>query len=97
MLFKFENLRAVTASANSRNQRKNLRNKTGVVGVAYLKKKNAYIGYYYDLNRRLVQKQFSCSSMGKIDAFVEAIRFRREGIEKMNALGAGYTEAHINR
>lgn len=92
---RIENLRAVSAAKNSRNQHRDTRNKTGVVGVAYWRKRDAYIAYFYDMNRKLIQKQFSCRTDGRTAAFNAAVRFRMEGIARMNALGAGYTRAHI--
>lgn len=94
---RIENLRAVSAARNSRNQHRDTRNKTGVVGVAWLGKKNAYIAYFYDFNRKLIQRQFSCRTMTKRDAFRAAVAFRMDGIAKLNAMGAGYTRAHINK
>lgn len=90
-----ENLRVVTRAINGRNLKRHGRNVSGVTGVSYAKRDNAYLACYYDLNGKRRFKHFGCSRFGPEKALQMAISWRMEKMAELNSLGAGYTERHL--
>jgi hypothetical protein len=94
---KIDNLREVDFENNARNVKISSRNKTGVVGVCLTSTNNGEYTYYEafvsDLNRKLIRKKFPFTLHKEI-AFKDACNWRKEQLELLNALGAGYTERH---
>ena len=91
------NLREVDHAANARNVKISKRNKTGVVGVCLTSSSKGRYTYYEAfvsaLDGKLLRKKFMCTP-NKEEAFQEACKWRKEQIEILNELGAGYTERH---
>lgn len=96
---KIDNLREVDFASNARNVKISSRNKTGVVGVCLSSASDGHYTYYEafvsDLDGKLVRKRFSFKS-DKEEAFQKACNWRKEQLELLNSLGAGYTERHGN-
>ncbi|WP_109390084.1 HNH endonuclease [Pseudomonas aeruginosa] len=89
------NLRAVSSSLNSRNQRLSRANKTGAAGVRYRSERDAYEAYWDEESGKRRSKYFKCAKYGSMEfAFKEALDFRSRMIALMNSNGAGYTERH---
>lgn len=88
-----DNLRLVSPSVNSRNMSSNGHNSSGVVGVR-LRKDGYYSARWNDLNGKQKEKLFSISKLGEVVAFELAREYRKQIIEELNDLGAGYTERH---
>ena len=96
---KIDNLREVDFTSNARNVQLSPRNKTGVVGVCLTSSSNGDYIYYEafvsDLNGKLIRKKFNFTS-DKEEAFQKACNWRKEQLELLNSLGAGYTQRHGN-
>ncbi len=94
---KMDNLREVDFIRNARNVKLSHRNKTGVVGVSLTSSNDGTYLYYEafvsDLNGKLIRKKFPFT-LHKEVAFQDACNWRKEQLELLNALGAGYTERH---
>ena len=90
------NLRAVLPEVNGRNQKLNSRNKSGVIGVSYHEKENAYKAHWKDENGKSKGRSFSCNVYGKELAFTMACDCRNVAINDVNSklLDKGYTERH---
>lgn len=88
-----ENCIWATPEQQARNVRKRRNNTSGVTGVAYDTKSRAWCACWY-WGGRQKKKSFSVEKYGEEDAFWLACEYRDGMIEKLNALGAGYTEKH---
>lgn len=93
---RIENLRVVTPALNSRNQFKSNRNRTGVVGVHYDRRRGCYAATWHE-DYKLKQKSFKVSEHGAVGALQLAQQHRIQMIERLNSLGAGYTDRHLSR
>lgn len=97
---KISNLRCVEPEINRRNSRMNLRNKTGVTGVARIEKESRGKMFTYWQVRwcpemgKSKTKLFSVLKYGEDTARRMAIDFRQQKMEEMVANGLGYTERH---
>lgn len=94
----FDNLRAVTASTNSRNK-VNLCSRSGYpVGIHFESSKDwsseRIRAAWYDVQGKLRTKSFSINKLGIMIAFRDAVIHRQKMIEELNSQGAGYTERH---
>lgn len=94
---RIENLRCVTKAVNSRNQRMNSRNKTGVNGVRFRNKSNGqfYVAFWRENNKQ-GEQSFSVNKYGKDEAFRLACEKRKEEINRLNKIYKEecYTEDH---
>lgn len=82
---RIQNLRVVTQQSNMLNCKKKRHNTTGVTGVSYITKKNAYRAYYV-LNGKTVFKDFCIDNLGKEVAFEMACNFRKDGVSVSDKL-----------
>jgi hypothetical protein len=96
-----ENLRIVDYTTNSRNCKKKSDNSSGWNGIHWSTKTGRFgqhmlycCATWYDLAGKNKRKYFRVDYLGITRALTEAIRFRRNMIEKLNSLGAGYTDRH---
>lgn len=93
-----ENMRLVSHSVNSRNQKQRTTNYTGYTGVHFkVAGENTYaIAQWRDLCGKQQSKRFSCKKLGLLEAFAMACAYREKMIAELNNLGAGYSERHGN-
>lgn len=94
---RIENLRCVNQPVNSRNRKKDSRNKTGVPGVRYRKQgSNAYYIAFWRENGKQDEKSFSVNKYGREEAFKLACEKRTKEIDRLNKVyeDDGYTEDH---
>lgn len=95
---KISNLRLVDGKGNSRNSKAPSSNKTGTVGVAFVKAKDGQVrGYraiWADPSGVQRNKSFSFKKYGEELALFLAQEYRQHQIDLMNLAGAGYTERH---
>lgn len=95
---KFQNLRCVSKSVNTRNRKKSNVNTSGIVGVGiYLNNPSGdtyVVAHWADLDKKLRRKSFPVKKLGIMVAFRDAIIHRQKMIEELNSQGAGYTERH---
>jgi hypothetical protein len=99
---KISNLRCVPRALNQRNMKLSKRNKSGIVGVFRQEKVSCSKSYSYwvvrwsplDGSNDTGVKQFSVLRYGEENAKQMAEDFRECIIEKLNILGAGYTDLH---
>lgn len=90
-----ENLRAVTASGNSRNVSKRETTEITGVGIHCSNKDFTYlIARWSDLKGKQHEKLFSINKLGFDAAKQLAIEYREKMIEELNKQGAGYTDRH---
>jgi HNH endonuclease/AP2 domain len=90
---KINNLRIIKKEKNSRNAKKARTNTTGFAGVS--KNVNGYyVAHITDLTGKLKRKYFSINKLTEEKALVLAKEWRENEIEKLNLVGAGYTERH---
>ena len=94
---RIENLRCVTIAINSRNQYSMLRNKTGFVGVSLDQHNNQYVASWHEEGHKLKQRRFSIRRLGEAEAFRLARLCRIEMMDRMQSMGAGYTDRHLSR
>lgn len=91
------NLRAVSRTLNTRNQKQRSTNTSGKTGVCRLEmndgKYQYYTAYWREGGKRY-SRQFSINSLGEEEALSSAKEFRQSQIDRMNAVGAGYTDRH---
>lgn len=90
------NLRVVSCKINARNRGMQSNNKTGVVGVAFLKSNNSYKAQYVGTDGKVASKCFKLLKYGQEEAFRLACEFRMLNMELLNLVGEGYTDRHIN-
>lgn len=89
------NLRIVTQEINCKNSSKRSDNKTGVCGVTISKiREFTYYRAYCKVDGKQKSRSFSIENYGEELAFKLACEWRKSQIEKLNQLGAGYTERH---
>lgn len=99
---KFTNLRKTSQKQNKRNTTLRCDNNTGKTGVYLAKSHNkrlnkcytTYVAAWLDPDGALKTKSFSVNKYGEADAYWLACEYRDGMIEKLNALGAGYTDRH---
>ena len=97
---RIENLRLVPRDINARNKSKNKNNTTGYNMISYdefYNHRGTLIQRYtvvVSVNRKRKTKSFSCLKYGKEQALAMAVSWRDQELERVNALGAGYTERH---
>lgn len=97
------NLRVIPAPVNTRNSKMYACNTSGTVGVYYSKERpdrnisDAWSAGWYDMNGKLKTKSFSIRKYGEVCAREMATQYRKEQIDLLNELGAGYTERHGER
>lgn len=98
---RLENLREVPCSVNLRNQKMRPKNTSGITGVSLQRTKpngtkvyENWIAQWKDSTGKLVFKSFAVLKYGFEKAKELAIECRIEQIQKLNALGFGYTERH---
>lgn len=84
------NLRLVTTRLNMQNKKLHKNNSTGVVGVYYKDKDNAFSAEWYDLDGNRYTKQFGCNKYGYDIAFNLAKDLRAKMTRHYNNLGACY-------
>lgn len=98
---RIENLRAVGAGINRRNQNKRTDNTSGENGVTACRNKdNLVVNFraeWQSPDNKRGSKTFSVSKYGNEEAFHLACEYRTKMIEELNAQGAGYTEDHGKR
>lgn len=90
------NLRQVSAATNTRNKKKNSRNKSDVTGV-YLKNMKGdpyWTATWQDLQGNKHRKFYSVNKYSDEGAKQLAIATRKEAIDLLNEQGAGYTARH---
>ena len=93
-----ENLREVPRVLNSRNQKMQKNNSSGVNGVSL--KNNGCGNFYYvarwrdSLLLKEFSKHFSVDKFGKEEAFRLATEYRNKMISEQNSIGAGYSDRH---
>jgi hypothetical protein len=91
-----DNLRLVSAAVNSRNQKQQRNNSSGVTGVCFWNN-NGYtyaVAYWCNLVGKQEHKSFSCKTLGLLEAFAAAYAYREQMIASLNESGAGYSERH---
>lgn len=94
---KLKNLRVVSNAVNSRNRKIDSRNTTGVQGVHFETTNNiSYYVAHYRENGKEFKKRFSVSNLGGDVALQMAIEWRKDNMERLNALGYGYTGRHVH-
>lgn len=91
---KISNLRAVEVRSNARNQKVRSNSFSGVTGVNYEKTEKRWFARYIDENGKRAVKSFAVSKYGD-QAFRLAVEYRMYIMNKLNELGAGYTDRHI--
>lgn len=93
---KIDNLRLVTAIINSRNSSMYSTNSSGTTGVCYWEPINRPARYsaHWREDGKLRSKTFSVAKYGKEEALKLATEYRKEMIEKLNKLGAEYSQTH---
>ena len=98
---RLENLREVPCSVNLRNQKMRPKNTSGTTGVCLQRTKahgtkvyENWVAQWKDSNGKLVFKSFAVLKYGFEKARELAIECRTKQIQKLNALGFGYTERH---
>jgi hypothetical protein len=91
-----ENVRLVTKRINARNQKRKKTNSSGVNGVYFMTTNGCTyaIAQWYNLTHTRESKPFSCKNLGLLPAFALACAYREKMIEKLNDMGAGYSERH---
>lgn len=94
----YSNLRKTNRVGNGCNRKKNRDNKSGVVGVC--KTTNGKGSWYWcasytDIDRKLIRVTFSITTMGDLQAFEAACKFRLDGIRKLKEHGVPYTDRHV--
>lgn len=94
------NLRVIDHCGNNRNQKRRLRNTSGVTGVRFCNSRDGesakWLARWYE-DGVLKSKSFSLSVAGSNSAaFNLAVEFRLEKIKQMNLFGAGYSDRHGN-
>ncbi|MDU5837743.1 MAG: HNH endonuclease [Pantoea sp.] len=95
----FSNLRLVDGAVNNRNKRAYKIDKSGgdlPSGVRYCRIRDVYLAAVSTLSGVQSVKYFGVSKYGDQEARRLAINYRREAIEELNKLGAGYTGRHGN-
>lgn len=97
----FTNLREVTHAINCRNRGVSRANNTGVTGVCWIDKINAFgnkiltaVAQCNSLDGKIKGKHFSTRKHGLLPAFAKACAWREAFIAELNAQGAGYTDTH---
>lgn len=90
---KIDNLRLVYQKINSRNTKLSKNNTSGITGVSFSSSRNTWQAYINGVNGREI-KNFCVSIYGYDEAFKMACEYRKFLLEKHNALGAHYSEAH---
>ena len=89
---RIENLRVVSRAVNNRNHSGRKTNHTGVNGVYYCSRDDAYVATWYDHQTgRRHTKNFSCRKYGP-SALLMAEKFRISILSQMNLDGAQYAE-----
>lgn len=73
---KIENLRVVTSSVNGKNSSLKRHNKTGFIGVTFLKKHNIYTATWSTDEMKQERKHFSATKYGKDLALALAVEYR---------------------
>lgn len=91
------NLRITTQKINMRNSGKRVTNTSGKTGVHRSVKCGTiyFVASYTDLDGRLKSKWFSTKKLSYEKAFTAACAYRDDAINRMNSVGAGYTEDHF--
>lgn len=88
------NLACKTRAGNMRNRKKPKNNKSGIVGVR--KQGGSWVGTYKDENQKDQRASFSTKTYGEAGAFDLAVRFRLDGLKRMNQdYSFEYTDRHI--
>ena len=90
------NLRLVNNRHNSQN-RKMKKNTSGVIGVGYSTKDNAYLAQWYDIDGKFKQRSFSINKFGNDLALHLASEHRNAMIAYLNNNCQDYTERHLNQ
>lgn len=84
----------------ARNKTRYATNTTGVAGVYYIEQEQkfsvyrAYVANYTDLQGKQHRKHFNIKKLGEVEALQMAAKWRKEMIDMLNILGAGYAESH---
>lgn len=95
---KIDNLQEIDQRQNAQNRKNNRKTKTGFPGVYFNKNKAGneyYIAGYCDLATKYRYKIFSVKKLGEKIALEQAINFRKQKIEELNANGQQYTDRHL--
>ncbi len=91
---KIANLREATRLINMRNMGMLNTNNSGVTGVCYEAAAERWVASWRDsVTRKQCFKKFPIAKYGD-EAFALACKYRTEIIDKLNSLGAGYTDRH---
>jgi hypothetical protein len=88
------NLRLVTHKVNARNARMYRTNTSGVAGVSFDTRESRWLAQWRDIEGVPRKKGFPVAKLGYDEAFEAAVQYRRQVIEELNNLGAGYTKRH---
>lgn len=98
------NLRKVRQGINKRNKGRQKNAASDATGVCLCKKRHPkphnhkiteyWVARWYDLDGRLVGKNFNISKLGYDEAFRAACEYRDKMIAELNEQGAGYTDEH---
>lgn len=94
------NLRWADQYQQARNKGMNIKNSSGVTGVAFYHSGNPKHATYAITTWKCLttgrncNKKFSVRKLGLLPAFAAAVEYRRKMIAELNAQGAGYTENH---
>lgn len=91
------NLRILSQTHNTQNRRKTEGlSKTGVVGCSLGTngQGRTYVSAFWHSNGKMYQKRFSVDDLGYENALTLATQYRRQKLEELNSLGAGYTDRH---
>jgi len=91
------NIRWATTKQQARNKAKTSKNTSGVTGVGWRKDQHGKLfakAFWTKLDGKTGTKSFSVDKHGLIPAFYKACMARKDAIEGLNSLGAGYTENH---
>lgn len=96
------NVRWETLTQQARNHSRQSNNTTGTTGVTRKTKVVAGVEYKYfvarceGLDGKRIEKCFSIDKLGEDESYKKACECRKEMINKLNELGAGYADSHGN-
>jgi len=89
---RIDNLRLVSPKVNGRNQKCSVRNTSGVCGVRL--SGDTWRAFWHDLDSKQRSKSFSHNKYGYDESFRLACEYRKQMMDLLNGLGAGYSVRH---